>query len=339
MKTIIYKNFRNLRLWGTLMATASALCIGAAHADVGIGTETPTANLHVVGEDAGAGRDVRVEHFDPPAEDAALRVMVADPEGYLFATDLDDFADRVGGGGSGTPDDDWRLSTGADTPMTVDSAIFTNNQVGIGTSTPAYSLDVDGDIRATGSIFASDRVITHASFATSDARYKRNIAPLDGGLALVRQLAPRRFSYTDNAPMANKDRVYYGLIAQEAAQVDPNLVETFLLPTPTETEPGEQGDFLGVDSQRLIFILLSAIRELDQKTHEIDALRAQLALTEARLDAAGLPFTAAAISDPRNPSPLSSGEGPNSGPAAGQQDGQSASSADALGASPDKAGP
>ena len=118
--------------------------------------------------------------------------------------------------------------------MTIDSAIFTNNQVGIGTPTPAYSLDVDGDIRATGSIFVSDRVITHASFATSDARYKHSVAPLDDGLALVRQLAPRRFSYTDDAPMANKDRVYYGLIAQEAAQVDPNLVETFLLPTPTE---------------------------------------------------------------------------------------------------------
>ena len=244
MKTVIYKNFRNLRLWGTLMATASALCIGAAQADVGIGTETPTANLHVVGEDAGAGRDVRVEHFDPPAKDATLRVMVADPEGYLFAADLDDFADRVGGGGSGTPDDDWRLSTGADTPMTVDSAIFTNNQVGIGTSTSAYSLDVDGDIRATGSIFASDRVITHASFATSDARYKRNIAPLDG-LALVRQLAPRRFSYTDNAPMANKDRVYYGLIAQEAAQVDPNLVETFSSPPPQKPSRGNRVIFSG----------------------------------------------------------------------------------------------
>lgn len=339
MKTVIYENFRNLRLWGALMATASALCLGAAQADVGIGTETPTASLHVVGEGAGAGRDLRVEHLDPPASDATLRVVVSDPDGYLFASDLDDFADLVNGGGSDSPDDDWRLATGAGSPMTIDSAIFTNNQVGIGTPTPAYSLDVDGDIRATGSIFVSDRVITHASFATSDARYKHSVAPLDDGLALVRQLAPRRFSYTDDAPMANKDRVYYGLIAQEAAQVDPNLVETFLLPTPTETEPREQDAFLGVDSQRLIFILLAAIRELDQKTHEIDALRAQLALTEARLDAAGLPFTAAATPDPRNPSPLSAGEAPNSGSEAGQQDGQSASSADAPGAGPDKAGP
>lgn len=65
------------------MATASALCLGAAHADVGIGTETPTASLHVVGEGAGAGRDLRVERLDPPATDATLRVVVTDPEGYF----------------------------------------------------------------------------------------------------------------------------------------------------------------------------------------------------------------------------------------------------------------
>ena len=338
MNTVTSKGAPGLKLWGISIAATGLLSLGLAQADVGIGTEAPGASLHVVGESAGTGQDVRVEHLDPPASDATLRVMVADPEGYLFATDLDSFRSSIGGDHD-TPDDDWRLAIGASTPMTVDSAIFTNNQVGIGTSTPAYRLDVEGDIRATGSIFASDRVITHASFATSDARFKKNIEPLAGGLAMVRDLVPRRFSYTDDSPFANADRVYYGLIAQEAEQVDPTLVETFLLPLPAGDNASAAAEFLGVDSQRLIFILLAAIRELDQKTLEIDALRAELAVTEARLDAAGLPFSEKITSAHRNPSPLSAGEDPNSGVTTEQQHGQSASSADAPGASHNKAGP
>jgi hypothetical protein len=168
--------------------------------------------------------------------------------------------------------------------MTIDSAIYTNNKIGVNIKVPAYEVDIDGDLRATGSLFASNHVITHATFATSDARYKRDIEPYDNGLEQIRALEPKRYRYTDDAPVARPDQLYYGLVAQEAAAVDPTLVETFSLPNPDQGQSGPT-EYLGVDSQRLIFTLISAVKEIDRKNQEIDALKARLDALEALVNA------------------------------------------------------
>ncbi len=262
-----------------------------ALADVGIGTEEPKARLHVVGEDAATGRDLRIEHLDPPVTDDVLRFVVTDQDGYFHAADPADWG-LVTDPGTGAPaaaDDDWRPSV-PDTEMTINSAIFTNNRIGVGVTVPAYEVDIDGDLRATGSLFASNHVITHATFATSDQRFKRDIEDYHNGLEQVRAMQPKRFRYTVDAPVGATDRTFYGLIAQEAALVDPNLVQSFdftPLRTAQNTSPAQPiTDYLGVDSQRLIFTLISAVKALDAKDREIDALRQRLDALEARLPSA-----------------------------------------------------
>ncbi len=249
-------------------------------ADVGIGTETPAAKLHIVGESEQAGRDLRIENLDPPQAEAQLRVVVTDDQGYFHAIEPDDIAfEQTDDTASQMPaDDDWRGSVEG-SALTIDSAIYTNNRVGIGVEVPAYALDVQGDVRATGSLFASNQVITHATFATSDRRFKRDIQSYDNGLEQVRAMEPKQFRYTDDAPGGPSERLYYGLIAQEAASIDPNLVQSFNLPA--STQPTAPTTYLGVDSQRLVFTLISAVKALDEKTREIDELRTRLEELEA----------------------------------------------------------
>ena len=273
-----------------LVGIAAWLCYSSARAlaDVGIGTEAPSATLHVVGETAAAGTDLRVENLDPIGLEDDFSVLVSDDAGNIQTSSLEHLASAlngVGGGGDpgndpAQPDDDWRAVVNG-TELTVDSAIYTNNRVGIGTPFPAYELDIDGDIRATGSVFASDHVITHATFATSDRRFKQDIQPLDDGLAKIRAMSPKQFRYTSDAPVGLSGQTYYGLIAQDAAVVDPNLVGTFQLPI--RNSDAEKVEYLGVDSQRLIFTLISAVQALDHKDREIDALQLQVQALEARL--------------------------------------------------------
>ena len=267
-----------------LSAAAFGACAGPAWSDVGISTESPTATLHIVGENAQTGKDLRVENLDPPQDEDTIHVIVSDQDGYLHAASVAELADALEqNGGGGGQDDDWRASQD-NAELTIDSAIYTNNRIGVNIKVPAYEVDIDGDLRATGSIFASNHVITHATFATSDARYKRDIESFDNGLAQIRALEPKRFRYTDDAPVAQPDELYYGLIAQEAAAVDPTLVDTFSLPVVDQEQSGPT-EYLGVDSQRLIFTLISAVKEIDRKNQEIDALKARLDALEALVNA------------------------------------------------------
>lgn len=257
-----------------------------AGADVGIGTETPLARLHIAGEAAGLGTDLRVDNLDPPQDSDVIKVLVTDQDGNFHTATLESLALALAGGGGSAAgnDDDWR-SSNPSADLTIDQAIYTNNRIGVNIQVPAYEVDIDGDLRATGSLFAANHIITHATFATSDARFKRDIEPYTNGLAQIRALLPRRFRYTEDAPVARPDRVYYGLIAQEAAAVDPSLVETFVLPAQHAGAAKSSTPYLGVDSQRLIFTLLSAVKELDHKNQEIDALKARLDALEARANA------------------------------------------------------
>lgn len=96
----------------------------------------------------------------------------------------------------------------------------------------------------------------------SDARLKRDIAPIAGGLDTVRALRPVTFTWRDPSMPGRQ----HGFIAQEVREVLPDLV-------------AENGDgMLSVDTQELLPILMQAVKELDAQNAilraELDALRA-----------------------------------------------------------------
>ena len=87
-----------------------------------------------------------------------------------------------------------------------------NSRVSIGNVTANYKLDVTGDIRASGNVYA-----THFD-NVSDIKLKTNVTSLQDSLAIIQQLNPVSFNWRDTGQKS------YGLIAQELEQVLPDLV-------------------------------------------------------------------------------------------------------------------
>jgi hypothetical protein len=86
-------------------------------------------------------------------------------------------------------------------------ALRGNGNVGIGSATPGYPLDINGSARATSFI------------STSDARLKTNVRPIEG-LEIIRKLRGVRYNWI-------KDKsADFGVIAQEVEKVLPEAVST-----------------------------------------------------------------------------------------------------------------
>jgi hypothetical protein len=108
---------------------------------------------------------------------------------------------------------------------------------------------------------------------TSDARLKDQIEDLPYGLAEVMAMQPRAFVFKDQ-PETPK----IGLIAQELAEVVPEVVsETGQEPDP-DAEGAADGPYLAVAYSELVPVLIEAIQEQQAIIDELSA----------RLDAAGL---------------------------------------------------
>jgi len=131
-------------------------------------------------------------------------------------------------------------STGiSDNSSTSTIFLASNNNVGINTSTPTYQLEVNGDIRASGSVLQS-----------SDLRLKKEISTLDG--SKVYQMRGVKFL---------KDGTNgSGVIAQELQEVAPELVVN-------------EGEYLSVAYGNIVGYLIEAIKDLNS---EVQLLKSKL---------------------------------------------------------------
>jgi hypothetical protein len=129
--------------------------------------------------------------------------------------------------------------------------IDSSGNVGIGTTTPMYTLDlVSGSMR--GNVVAP-----------SDARLKTNVRTIDGALDAVERLRGVRFEWKKDGKQS------LGVIAQEVEQVYPELVST------------APDGMKAVDYGKLAGVLIESTKALRA---ENAALRARLDRIEARLD-------------------------------------------------------
>jgi hypothetical protein len=164
---------------------------------VGIGTETPTANLEIVG---GTG-------FKGSFAGAAVEFLARGDLGFT-----------VVGSDTNHP---LYLRTNNVARM----VLGTNGNVGIGTTAPAARLHTIGTVRLAGVANCASGIRSNAagdlSCVASSARLK-NIAgalPPDIALANVMALRPQVGAYKDTP-----DEPEHWLIAEEVAEVDPALV-------------------------------------------------------------------------------------------------------------------
>jgi hypothetical protein len=136
------------------------------------------------------------------------------------------------------------------------------------TTDPNGSLNFGGVFR--GNVRIEGNLVVTGTITGSDSTLKKNISPLDSGLAIINQIIPRQYEYKQGAyPSLNlPNGTHYGVLAQELYTVLPNLVDTTYTPTFVDTL-GNVTDTtitkLGVDYTGLIPFTIKAIQELDDK--------------------------------------------------------------------------
>ena len=104
--------------------------------------------------------------------------------------------------------------------------------------------------------------VSSTSYNTSsDYRLKENVVDIDGAINRVKQLAPRRFNFIDDA-----DRIVDGFIAHEAQTVVPEAV------TGTHNQVDADGNAVmqGIDQSKLVPLLTAALQEAIAKIETLE---------------------------------------------------------------------
>ena len=134
--------------------------------------------------------------------------------------------------------------------------------MGYTASNGAYKLQVNSQIFATSS-----------TVATSDARYKENVAPISGALALVNDLQPVSFTWKPHAVHDFAPGRHAGFLAQDVARTlaGTGLEDTIVKRNSTTLPDGTVEEFFGLAEGNLIPILTRAIQELTARVAALEA--------------------------------------------------------------------
>ena len=127
-----------------------------------------------------------------------------------------------------------------------------------------YTAYIDGDMGATGNVVA---------YVTSDERLKEEIVPIGNGLELVQKMNPVNFRWNDDGIMFGwglqnyKDNLGYdlGFIAQELQTILPEVIGKV-----KSSDNGEE--YLGVHYEKIVPVLVSAIKEQQKQIDELKEL-------------------------------------------------------------------
>jgi hypothetical protein len=229
----------------------------ASNGNVGIGTTAPGYKLHVVG-------DVMIDN-------GVLRWQNANPQIVTTWDTMDIYLDTD----NNVNADIFRIWHNG--PPGSATNVFTINNagnVGIGTTSPAYKLDVNGDIRTTGCLVYNGGTL---GTCVSDRRSKENIQNLTfiNPLEKVLNLQPKKFTFK------NDSMEITGLIAQEVEQIAPELVTS------------DENGYKRIKYGYIQWLLLEAIKEQQKQIEQLqkenqelksglDNLESRIAMLEVR---------------------------------------------------------
>jgi hypothetical protein len=243
----------------SLAATSGATFTGPTFftgGNVGIGTTTPAKLLHLAGSGIGS-----------------VDLMFSD---ISQGVDLKAFA---------ITDRSQTLQFGAQTDVGNNFApiitLTRGASVGIGTTTPTFTLQVNGSVAGTS-----------AYNNTSDGRLKKDIASLEYGLDTIMKLRPVGFNWiTQDQEWKKQHQI--GLIAQEVEPVVPEVVTT----------AKDEFQTKSLAYSELVPILIRAVQDLKADNDSLraanDSEAARIASLTSRLDAVEAAYmTKAAAASP-----------------------------------------
>lgn len=134
--------------------------------------------------------------------------------------------------------------------------------IGYTSSQGAYKLQVNSQIFATSS-----------TIATSDARYKQDVVPISGALAMVEALNPVTFAWKSH-PIHNfiSGRVT-GFLAQEVqtALAGTDFIGNLVKSNTAQLPDGTEEQFFGIAEGNLIAVLAAAVKELSAQVTTLAA--------------------------------------------------------------------
>jgi hypothetical protein len=135
--------------------------------------------------------------------------------------------------------DTFNAATTTRTTESIRMYINESGNVGIGTVTPGYKLEVSGAIYASGEISAF-----------SDKRLKTDIVTIPNSLDKVKQLRGVYYTHTQTQKRG------LGVIAQEIQEILPEVVAT-------------DGEYLGVAYGNIVGVLIEAVKELESQNTQL----------------------------------------------------------------------
>ena len=242
--------FYNGSTWAGLSASTNFWTLSAGNiynntgAKVGIGTNNPSAKLHV-----GAGTrftvldtgSVFLQSGNTIGSARDWKMYVSLPNGYLSFRDMG--FDNLNNG------------------MASDAMVIVwgSGNVGIGTQTPSSKLEVCGDVRVIGTIVASGSITTSAITCPSDFRYKKDITPLSNSLQkLMRMEGVNYYWKTSDFPAMNfNNKMQMGFIAQDVEKIFPEMVFT------------DDAGYKSIDYSRLTPVLVETIKDQQKQINEL----------------------------------------------------------------------
>ena len=197
--------------------------------NVGIGTTNPDQLLHVY------NGKIKIEYPSVPTlqlKRGGHSIANGNIE-WLGNDDSVDWSIRANYDGGGS---NFNIREGANSHLYIKSG-----NVGIGTITPSYKLDVSGIIRGN-------------NVSPSDVRWKVNINTIEGSLEKISQLRGVTYEWTDASKGVGNQ---IGVIAQEVEDIFPEAVST-----------DDQG-YKSVAYAKLVSPLIEAVKELKMENEKL----------------------------------------------------------------------
>lgn len=245
---------------------------------VGINVRDPGGTLHVRRGVSGAGFGGNNAAIFEGAAATFVRIMSPSTteRGLLFG----DETSSASGGivyNSGIPNGFQIRTNGNDTKV----SITASGKLGIG----RLPDDAAGNVLEVAG--TASKSAAGSWLANSDARIKRQVAPVASALDTLMRVRPVTFRYTPEYLAAHPelaDARYYNVIAQEFAQVFPDAVTPSGETVPGAAKGAHDAAILQVDTYPALITAIAAIQELAVRNERIEQRNAELEARIARLE-------------------------------------------------------